>query len=70
MVTYLFIEAPFANILNEFLRAYTPVENKFNYFSRSQSAKAHLRDQRRNSKSAQEKLLEEEAVESLESDQD
>ena len=47
MISYIFIEAPFANILNEFIRAYTPVENKSNYFSRSQSAKAFLRDQRR-----------------------
>merc|ERR1719446_1064683 len=51
-ITYLFVETPFANILNEFVRAKTPEENKTSFFYRSQSAKAHLRDKKRKSMSA------------------
>ena len=43
-LTFLFVEAPFANILNEFIRAKHPTEMKQSVFYRSQSAKAHLRD--------------------------
>jgi hypothetical protein len=63
----LFVETPFANILNEFVRAKTPVENKTSFFYRSQSAKAHLRDKKRKQMSEQEKLLDD-PIEDLETE--
>jgi hypothetical protein len=40
--TYIFIEAPFANILNDFIRYKAPYSQEVH--KESQSAKAHLRD--------------------------
>lgn len=49
LITYIFVEAPFANLLNFFFRAKSVSEalQKSSQFYRSQSAKAHLRDKRK-----------------------
>ena len=43
-ITYILIEAPFANVLNDFLRSKIQKEVDKQQHYRSQSAKAHLRD--------------------------
>jgi len=43
-ITYILVEAPFANVLNDFLRSKIQKEVDKQQHYRSQSAKAHLRD--------------------------
>lgn len=53
-ITYLLVEAPFANILNDFFRSkITRIGGNAEHY-RSQSAKAHLRDKSKKEKSNKE----------------
>lgn len=50
LLTFLFLEAPMANVLNQFFKAKTQEEknqDRQEQFYRSQSAKAYLRDKKR-----------------------
>jgi peptidoglycan/LPS O-acetylase OafA/YrhL len=61
MVTYLFVEAPMSNLLNNFIAAKR--HKVSNQFYMSQSAKAHLRDKR--SKKKQPEMADSTSKESL-----